>query len=81
MYTYIKMAGIAVGLLALCCCSSSAGAGGFFGGLIPGTEPHFLKVTKAREMKEIVAELKNFTNDHETQSRLDFLMRNQTCLI
>jgi hypothetical protein len=72
MYTYIKMAGIAVGLLALCCCSSSAGAGGFFGGLIPGTEPHFLKVTKAREMKEIVAELKNFTNDHETQIKTRF---------
>lgn len=61
------MASIVVGLLALCCCSSSAAAGGFFGGLIPGTEPHFLKVTKAKELKEIVAELKKFTNDHESQ--------------
>ena len=48
------MAAIAVGLLALCCCSSSASAGGFFGGLIPGTEPHFLKATEADKMKEIV---------------------------
>ena len=43
-----------VGVLALCCLSSSASAGGFFGGLIPGTEPHFLKVTQADKMKEIV---------------------------
>jgi hypothetical protein len=48
------MAGIAIGLLALCCCSSSASAGGFFGGFIPGTEPHFLKATQADKMKEIV---------------------------
>lgn len=61
------MAGITVGILVLCCLSSSAGAGGFFGGLIPGTEPHFLKVTKAKEMKEIVVELKKFKNDQETQ--------------
>ena len=43
-----------VGVLTLCCLSSSASAGGFFGGLIPGTEPHFLKVTQADKMKEIV---------------------------
>ena len=66
------MAGIVVGLLAICCCSSSAGVGGFFGGLIPGTEPHFLKVTKAKELKEIVAELKKFTNDHEAKIKSRF---------
>lgn len=41
-------------LLALCCLSSSAIAGGFFGGIIPGTEPHFLRVTEANKMKEII---------------------------
>tara|TARA_R110000851_G_scaffold133834_1_gene268839 strand:- start:2051 stop:2584 length:534 start_codon:yes stop_codon:yes gene_type:complete len=43
-----------IGVVALCCVSSSASIGGFFGGLIPGTEPHFLKVTQADKMKEFV---------------------------
>ena len=67
------MAEIILIVCAMSCCSSSiSGIGGFFGGFIPGTEPHFLKVTKAKEMKEIVAELKNFTNDHETQIKTRF---------
>jgi hypothetical protein len=41
-------------LLGLCCLSSSSVAGGFFGGFIPGTEPHFLRVTEANKMKEII---------------------------
>src|SRR5210317_1253021 len=62
------MAEILLIVCAMSCCSSSVGGiGGFLGGFIPGTEPHFLKVTKAKEMKEIVAELKNFTNDHEAE--------------
>jgi hypothetical protein len=62
------MAEILLIVCAMSCCSSSiSGIGGFLGGFIPGTEPHFLKVTKAKEMKEIVAELKNFTNDHEAE--------------
>ena len=43
-----------IGVVALCCVSSSASIGGFFGGLIPGTGPHFLKVTQADKMKEFV---------------------------
>jgi len=59
------MAAIAVGLLALCCCSSSASAGGFFGGLIPGTKPHFLKTIKASEFKELIDELKAMKKNRE----------------
>jgi hypothetical protein len=44
------MAAIGV-VLALCCCSSSASAGGFFGGFIPGTDPHFVKTTKLDKVK------------------------------
>jgi hypothetical protein len=67
------MAEILLIVCAMSCCSSSVGGiGGFLGGFIPGTEPHFLKVTKAKEMKEIVAELKKFTNDHETQIKTRF---------
>ena len=58
---------MALVVLAICCLSSSIGAGGFFGGMIPGTEPHFLKVTKAKEMKDIVKDLKKLINDYETQ--------------
>ena len=52
-----------VGVLALCCLSSSASAGGFFGRLIPGTEPHFLKVTQADKMKEIIEVLVKHTKE------------------
>ena len=55
------MAAIAIGLLALCCLSSSASAGGFFGGLIPGTEPHFLKKMNATEWKKVIDDLKVMT--------------------
>jgi len=37
-----------------CCASSASGVGGFLGGFIPGTEPHFLNVTQADKMKEII---------------------------
>ena len=63
---------MALVVLALCCLSSSAGVGGFFGGLISGTEPHFMKVTKAKEMKDIVKDLKKFINDYETQIQTKF---------
>jgi hypothetical protein len=51
------MAAIAV-VLGLCCCSSLSAAGGWFGGFIPGTEPHFKKEMNTTEWKEIVDELK-----------------------
>ena len=63
---------MALVVLAICCLSSSIGAGGFFGGMIPGTEPHFLKVTKAKEMKDIVKDLKKLINDYETQIQTEF---------
>jgi hypothetical protein len=63
---------MALVVLALCCLSSSVGVGGFFGGLIPGTEPHFMKVAKAKEMKDIVKDLKKFINDYETQIQTKF---------
>ena len=67
------MAEILLIVCAMSCCSSSvSGIGGFLGGFIPGTEPHFLKVTKAKEMKEIVAELKKFTNDREAEIKTRF---------
>ena len=63
---------MALVVLAICCLSSSIGAGGFFGGMIPGTEPHFLKVTKAKKMKDIVKDLKKLINDYETQIQTEF---------
>jgi hypothetical protein len=49
------MAEILFVMCALSCCASSVGGvGGFLGGFIPGTEPHFLKVTEADKMKEII---------------------------
>jgi len=41
---------MALVLLALCCLSSSSVVGGFFGGFIPGTGPHYLKVTGLGEL-------------------------------
>ena len=54
------MAAIGV-VLGLCCCSSFSAAGGWFGGFIPGTEPHFKKEMNATEWKEIIDELKVMT--------------------
>ena len=59
------MAAIAVGLLALCCCSSSASAGSYMGGLVSGTEPHFLKTIEAPIMKELVEEVEKFTQEKD----------------
>ena len=57
------MAGIAVGLLTLCCCSSSASAGSYMGGLVSGTEPHFLKTIEAPLMKELVEEVEKLIQE------------------
>lgn len=54
------MAAIGV-VLGLCCCSSFSAAGGWFGGFIPGTEPHFKKEMNATEWKKIIDELKVMT--------------------
>lgn len=51
------MAAIGV-VVGLCCCSSFSAAGGWFGGFIPGTEPHFLKEMNATEWKKIIDDLK-----------------------
>jgi ABC-type phosphate/phosphonate transport system substrate-binding protein len=59
------MAAIAVGLLALCCCSSSASAGSYMGGLVSGTEPHFLKTIEAPLMKELVEEVEKLTQEKD----------------
>ena len=59
------MAAIGVGLLALCCLSSSASAGSYMGGLVSGTEPHFLKTIEAPIMKELVEEVEKFTQEKD----------------
>ena len=51
------MAAIAV-VVGLCCCSSFSAAGGWFGGFIPGTEPHFKKEMNTTEWKKIIDEMK-----------------------
>ena len=51
------MAAIGV-ILGLCCCSSLSAAGGWFGGFIPGTEPHFKKEMNTTEWKKIIDEMK-----------------------
>ena len=64
------MAAIAVGILALCCCSSSASAGSYMGGLVSGTEPHFLKTIEAPIMKELVEEVEKFTQEKDDLGNL-----------
>jgi hypothetical protein len=59
------MAAIAIGLLALCCCSSSTSAGSYMGGLVSGTEPHFLKTIEAPLMKELVEEVEKLTQERD----------------
>lgn len=59
------MAAIAVGLLALCCCSSSASVGSYMGGLVSGTEPHFLKTIEAPIIKELVEEVEKLTQEKD----------------
>ena len=54
------MAAIGV-VVGLCCCSSFSAAGGWFGGFIPGTEPHFKKEMNTTEWKKIIDEMKVIT--------------------
>ena len=63
------MAAIAVGLLALCCCSSSVSAGSYMGGLVSGTEPHFLKTIEAPIMKELVEEVEKLTQEKDDMDK------------
>jgi hypothetical protein len=58
------MAAIGV-VLGLCCCSSSSAAGGWFGGFIPGTEPHFLKEIGAPEFKKNLESLEEMWNNYK----------------
>jgi hypothetical protein len=59
------MAEILLVVCAMSCCSSSIGAGGFFGGMIPGTEPHFRKVTG---IDDIMSHKSFITNFYEKRS-------------
>ena len=59
------MAVVIVILLGLSCCSSLSAAGGWFGGFIPGTEPHFLKAVEAPLMKKLVKEIEKLTKLRE----------------
>ena len=52
-------------VLGLCCCSSLSAAGGWFGGFIPGTEPHFLKTVEAPLMKKLVEEIEKLTKEKD----------------
>jgi hypothetical protein len=45
-------------IIGLCVCSSLSAVGGWFGGFIPGTEPHFLKEMNTAEWKKVVDDLK-----------------------
>ena len=58
--------GIVVGL---CCCSSLSAAGGWFGGLIPGTEPHFKKEMNATEWKKVIDDLKVMTEKRKEEMK------------
>lgn len=58
------MAAIGV-VVGLCCCSSFSAAGGWFGGFIPGTEPHFLKTVEAPLMKEVVEKIEELTKEKD----------------
>ena len=55
------MAAVIVIFLGISCCSSLSIAGGWFGGFVPGTEPHFLKTVEAPLMKKIVKEVEKLT--------------------
>jgi hypothetical protein len=62
------MAEIILIVCAMSCCSSSiSGIGGFFGGFIPRTEPHLLRVTEADKLKKIVEE---FVEQNEKKKEL-----------
>ena len=62
------MAAIGV-VVGLCCCSSLSAAGGWFGGFIPGTEPHFKKEMNATEWKKIIDELKVMTEKRKEETK------------
>ena len=56
-------------IIALCFCSSLSAAGGWFGGLIPGTEPHFKNEMNATEWKKIVDDLKVMTEKRKEEMK------------
>ena len=58
------MAAIGV-VLGLCCCSSLASVGSYMGGLVSGTEPHFLKNVEAPLMKKLVEEIEKLTKEKD----------------
>jgi len=58
------MAAIIV-VVGLCCCSSLSVVGGWFGGLIPGTEPHYLKTIEASEFKNNLESLEEMWNNYK----------------
>ncbi len=62
------MAAIGV-VVGLCCCSSLSAAGGWFGGFIPGTEPHFKKEMNTTEWKKIIDELKVMTKKRKEETK------------
>jgi hypothetical protein len=52
---------MATAIIVLCLCSSlssSGVVGGFFGGLIPGTVPHYARITEADKLKQNLETLK-----------------------
>ena len=56
----------AIGIvLGLCCCSSLASVGSYMGGLVSGTEPHFLKNVEAPLMKKLVEEIEKLTKEKD----------------
>ena len=56
-------------IIALCFCSSLSAAGGWFGGFIPGTEPHFLKEMNATEWKNIANDLKVMNEERKEEMK------------
>jgi hypothetical protein len=58
-YQYIIIMATAIIVLCLCSSLSSSGVvGGFFGGLIPGTVPHYARITEADKLKQKLEALK-----------------------
>ena len=48
-------------ILILCCCSSSVSAVSFVMGIIPQTEPHFVKTYKLKDMKPSVVKIYQYS--------------------
>ena len=62
---------MALVLLAMCCSSSIAAGGGFFTGMIPGTEPHFLKTVKAVQLGQSFESLRPFITNYKETFNVD----------